>query len=160
MPLYSKEGFETSNAQAAGAVASPCSNLISTAVNAESFLSPSTNMRAPWLARAAPAESFASTEMSGKWLIYREPNAIDSTWIQVLSMVSSGKLLYAKVSTRQGIVLGHSKHVICVYTRNWRARTEVMRVRDVLRSAGFTERLRYKRDLDTARGVERFTYEA
>jgi hypothetical protein len=118
-------------------------------------------MRERWLALAAPGETFASTEMSGKWLIYREPDAIDSTWIQVLSMiVSSGKLLYAKVSTRQGIVLGHSNHVICVYTRNWRARTEVMRVRDVLRSAGFTERLRYKRDLDTARGVERFTYEA
>jgi hypothetical protein len=34
------------------------------------------------------------------------------------------------------------------------------RVREVLRSAGFTELLRYKRDIDTAPGVERFTYEA
>ena len=35
-----------------------------------------------------------------------------------------------------------------------------MQVREVLRGVGFTGRLRYKRDIDTLRGLDRFTYEA
>jgi hypothetical protein len=54
---------------------------------------------------------------------------------------------------------GFAQHVICVYTRDWQARSEVMHAREVLRVGGFVEQLRYKLDLDTARGVERFVYE-
>jgi hypothetical protein len=125
------------------------------------LLSPSTALRGPWLTVSAPGESFESTEHSGKWLIYREADSIAPAWRLVLDLVLSGAVACAKVSTRQSALLGwHAQHVICVYTRNWRARKDVMRVRELLRSAGFTDRLQYKRDLDTSRGIERFSYEA
>ncbi|MDM0048811.1 putative phosphothreonine lyase domain-containg protein [Variovorax sp. J22R115] len=126
----------------------------------ESILNPSIALQEPWLSITAPGEVFSSTDQSGKWLVYRPPETIDKAWIQVLALVSTNGLSCAKVSTRQGILVGYAEHVICVYTRSWRARKEVMRVREVLRNAGFTERLRYKRDVDTMHGRDRFTYEA
>jgi hypothetical protein len=115
----------------------------------------------PWLRLTAPGEEFESTNASGKWLILRDRSAIDDAWLDVLTLVSTGAVLCAKVSTLQSAVLGgFPQHVICVYTRNWRARKDVLHTREVLRSAGFVEVLRYKRDADTARGVERFVYEA
>lgn len=124
-------------------------------------LRPSTTWREHWLVHTAPGRVFESTVRSGKWLIFRRQEAVDDAWLQVLALVSTGALLCAKVSTRRSTVLGrHQQHVICVYTENWRARKDVMRVRDVLRVAGFAERLHYKRDSDTVRGVERVTYEA
>lgn len=125
------------------------------------MLRPSTTMGEPWLVLTAPGQVFESTRHSGKWLIPKGGDAVDGAWINVLGLVSAGALLCAKVSTRQSRLLGgYPEHVICVYTRDWRDRADVMEVREVLRAAGFAERLRYKRDLDTYRGVERFTYEA
>ncbi len=40
-------------------------------------------------------------------------------------------------------------HVICVYTRDWVDRQDLMRAREVLRSLGFVKELGYKRDIDT-----------
>lgn len=125
------------------------------------LLRPSIVLHAPWLGLTAPGQAFESTNLSGKWLILRDRSAIDDAWIEVLALVSTGAVLCAKVSTRQSVLRGgFPQHVVCVYTRNWRARKDVMRTREVLRSAGFTELLRYKRDADTARGLERFVYEA
>lgn len=77
-----------------------------------------------------------------------------------MAMVSTGMLIYAKVSTLQSlIVAGVPHHVICVYTRNWQDSKDVMQVRQVLCETGFNEPLRYKRDIDTMRGVERFEYQ-
>lgn len=118
-------------------------------------------MGEPWLVLTAPGKVFESTRHSGKWLIPKADDAVDGAWIEVLGLVSSGALLCAKVSTRRSRLLGgYPEHVICVYTRDWRDYDDVMEVREVLRAAGFAERLRYKRDLDTYRGVEHFTYVA
>lgn len=54
---------------------------------------------------------------------------------------------------------GYGRHVICIYTRDWQDVAEVQRVREVLRAAGFNERLGYKRDADTRAGSERYVYE-
>ena len=54
----------------------------------------------------------------------------------------------------------YDRHVICVYTRDWEDRTEVQQAREVLRRAGFKERLGYKRDIDTIAGIERFVFES
>lgn len=126
----------------------------------DSILSPSTALRSPWVGLVARGKTFSSTERSGKWLVMRPPSTVDAAWIQVLALVSTGGLLCAKVSTQQGILMGYPEHAICVYTTDWEDHEDVMRVRQVLRDVGFTEVLRYKRDLDTARGVERFVYEA
>lgn len=72
-------------------------------------------MREPWIGMTAPREAFESTDKLGKWLVYRPPESIDKAWIQVLALVSTSRLICAKVSTHQGIVLGgFSEHVICV----------------------------------------------
>lgn len=126
----------------------------------DSILSPSTAMRDPWIGQVTRGKQFWSTDRSGKWVIRRPPESIDDAWIQVLALVTTGSLLCAKVSTRQGIVFGgYPQHAICVYTVDWQDRPDVMRVRKVLREAGFTEVLQYKRDIDTMRGIEHFVYE-
>ncbi|MBA2960512.1 MULTISPECIES: putative phosphothreonine lyase domain-containg protein [Ramlibacter] len=126
----------------------------------DSFLFPSTALDATWLGLTSPRQAFTSTDASGKWLIFRPSAMVDQAWIQVLALISTGGLICAKVSTRRGIVLGgYADHVICVYTRDWRDTEDVMKVRGVLRVAGFVEVLRYKRDLDTRLGIERFVYE-
>lgn len=122
---------------------------------------PSVVLSQAWLELTAPGQEFESTNLSGKWLILRDRSDIDAAWIAVRALVSTGAVLCAKVSTRQSVLRGgFPQHVVCVYTRNWRARKDVMRTREVLRAAGFSELLRYKRDADTARGVERFVYES
>lgn len=121
---------------------------------------PSTNSRHPWLFLVAPGELFESSDSSGKWCIFRSAAEIDEAWCVVSRLVMDGKLLAAKVSTAQSVVFGgYDRHVICVYTQDWRDEQEVQRVREVLRAAGFNERLQYKRDSDTAAGIERFVYE-
>jgi len=44
------------------------------------------------------------------------------------------------------------RKVIYVYTRDWRDEADVMRVREKLRELGFTERIGYKRNIETYRG--------
>jgi nuclear transport factor 2 (NTF2) superfamily protein len=42
--------------------------------------------------------------------------------------------------------------VIYVYTADWRDEPEVMRIRERLRQLGFTDRLGYKRNIETFKG--------
>lgn len=117
-------------------------------------------MRQPWLVLEAPGELFESSDGSGKWCIFRTPDTVDDAWRAVVRLVLTGKLLAAKVSTAQLVAFGgYRRHVICVYTPDWQDEQEVQRVREVLLVAGFEERLQYKRDADTAAGIERFVYE-
>lgn len=122
-------------------------------------LSPSTTDHCTWIFRAAPGEEFESTEISGKWCIFRTPDEVDAAWTRIAALVSAGTLVAAKVSTRLCVTAGgYTQHVICVYTRNWRKKAQVNQVRRVLREAGFGERLGYKRDCDTDAGIDRFVY--
>jgi hypothetical protein len=63
-------------------------------------LCPSTTLHEPWICLATPGQVFESSDFSGKWCIFRNPDAIDSSWIQVVALVATGALLAAKVSTR------------------------------------------------------------
>jgi hypothetical protein len=124
-------------------------------------LCPSTTLHEPWIFLATPRQVFESTDFSGKWCIFRNSDAIDSAWIQVVALVATGALLAAKVSTRLSVGIGgYDHHVICVYTREWRNEAEVQQARQVLRSVGFSERLGYKLDSDTLVDIERFVYES
>lgn len=114
---------------------------------------PSTNEQDVWLNTAAPSlTSFASDEHTGKWCIFRAEHEIDESWTTIKALAAQEKILIAKVSTAIGRRY-HDGHVICIYTRNWNDRADLMTVRDVLRAAGFTEELGYKRDIDTMRRV-------
>lgn len=125
------------------------------------FVEPSTNTLHHWLLQEAPEKLFESSDSSGKWCIFRSPDTVDEAWRVVARLVIAEKLVAAKVSTMKSLVIGgYDLHVICVYTQNWRDEQEVQRVREVLRAAGFNERLQYKRDADTAAGIERFVYES
>lgn len=115
----------------------------------------------PWLVQMAPGSAFESSDRSGKWCVHRDSHSVDAAWRLICALVANGVLPAAKVSTQQAVAAGqHAKHVLCVYTPDWQDTREVQRVREVLRAAGFEERLGYKTDADTAAGVERFVYEA
>ncbi|OLL28144.1 hypothetical protein BTH42_29695 [Burkholderia sp. SRS-W-2-2016] len=60
--------------------------------------------------------------------------------------------MFANVSTVLRS-MGRDGHVICVYTRDWTDKQDLLRVREVLRSLGFVEELGYKRDIDTQNRV-------
>jgi hypothetical protein len=124
-------------------------------------LYPSTTLHERWVFLSCPGQVFESTDLSGKWCIFRNADGIDSAWTQVVALVAAGALRAAKVSTRMSIARGgYDRHVICVYTRDWRNQAEVQQARQVLRGVGFSERLGYKRDSDTIAGIERLVYES
>ena len=59
----------------------------------------------------------------------------------------------AKVSTsKPNPESRDNRKVIYVYTKNWADETDVMRVRENLRTLGFTERIGYKRNIETFAG--------
>ncbi|MDD1716066.1 MAG: DUF1917 domain-containing protein, partial [Methanolinea sp.] len=59
----------------------------------------------------------------------------------------------AKVSTaRPNPDSRDTTRVIYVYTRDWRDEADVMRVRERLREIGFSDRLGYKRNIETFKG--------
>jgi len=83
----------------------------------------------------------------GKWLIFSTPATVDSDWAKVAEGVTSGLLgIGAKVSPQ---IPDHYNHVICVYTKNYLDVDDVKRVREGLRSVGFTKMLKYKADAFT-----------
>lgn len=114
---------------------------------------PSQDNKNVWLQAAAPSlRSFESNERTGKWCIFRSEYEIDQAWATVKELAATEKLLLAKVSTAIGCRY-HDGHVICIYTLDWSDHADLMTVRQILRAAGFTEELGYKRDIDTARRI-------
>ncbi|CAB3795551.1 hypothetical protein LMG28614_04198 [Paraburkholderia ultramafica] len=85
---------------------------------------------------------------TGKWCIFAPSSDVDQAWAKIKGAVEGDKLLFAKVSTALRS-MGRDGHVICVYTRDWTDKQDLLRVREVLRSLGFVEELGYKRDIDT-----------
>lgn len=105
------------------------------------------------------------TRKSGKWLVYRTEDEIDAAWNTIKEATRRGELGFAaKVSTSLAIMIGTEVGraeytdegvplwVICVYTRNYDDKEDVMRVREALRDLGFVERLKYKSDAQTRKG--------
>lgn len=80
-----------------------------------------------------------------------EPSDVDEEWSRISDAIESNQLMCAKVSTALRS-MGRDGHVICVYTRDWADRQDLMRAREVLRSLGFVKELGYKRDIDTRSG--------
>ena len=109
-----------------------------------------------WIVQDAPgtASSGLGDEQAGKWLIFVPEDEVDGAWRTVRGETVKGTLgISAKVSTAkpdQDSCDGRA--VIYVYTRDWADETDVMRVRERLRDLGFTERIGYKRNIETYRG--------
>lgn len=101
-----------------------------------------------------------STALAGKWLVYTPKSEIDETWKNLSSAIETGRLPYdAKVSTAKDNKLSNDKdlHVVCVYTPNYLFREDVRKCRRLLFDLGFTNRLYYKPDIMTMRGMYRVT---
>lgn len=114
---------------------------------------PSEDLSRSWHLKMSPlCTTFVSGDMTGKWCIFVPRAEVDAVWHKIKDALEHNQLLCAKVSTALHSMAHKNTHVICVYTDNWANAQDLMRVRDVLRTLGFTDELGYKRDVDTRNG--------
>ncbi|KUG19351.1 hypothetical protein ASZ90_010920 [hydrocarbon metagenome] len=109
-----------------------------------------------WIVQDAPHFRGGETdvELGGKWLIFVNPDEADEAWRRVRDETAAGRLgISARVSTgKPNPDARDDRIVIYVHTQDWRDEAEVMRVRERLRELGFTERIGYKRNIETYQG--------
>lgn len=85
----------------------------------------------------------------GKWLVFVPVKVLDETWVTIRNATLSGKLGFAAKSATMRPSLravDSNVKVICVYTRDYRDKEDVLRVRKSLRDLGFVKVLSYKTD--------------
>lgn len=114
-----------------------------------------------WIYACRKDDKFHQSDTQpGKWIIVRRGNIIDQSWRIIHNLVVNGKLSCAKVVTKSGNRYPENdRYVICVYVSHSQKVEEVKRVRDVLRAAGFVERLKYKTDASTVSGINDYMIE-
>lgn len=116
---------------------------------------PTLNFTKPWLYCLQPGlKKFKSNDWSGKWCIQRNARTIDKDWKVIKKLASKWQITAAKVST--SLISGIKKnpdYLIIVYTNDWRNREDIDGVRSVLFASGFSEKLKYKRDIETKNGI-------
>jgi len=117
---------------------------------------PSRTTQMYWIVQDAPGSppEAIEDENAGKWLIFQEPDLADESWRKVRDNTVKLNLgISAKVSTsKPNPESRDNRKVIYVYTKNWADEADVMRVRETLRTLGFTERIGYKRNIETFAG--------
>jgi hypothetical protein len=117
---------------------------------------PSQTTQMYWIVQDAPgsAPEAIEDEKAGKWLIFQEHGLIDSAWKKVRGATVALDLgISAKVSTsKPNPESRDNRKVIYVYTKDWADEEDVMRVREKLRTLGFSERIGYKRNIETFAG--------
>ena len=109
-----------------------------------------------WIVVDAPGSlpEAIEDEDAGKWLIFQEPEQVDAAWVKIRNATVAGELgISAKVSTaKPNPDSRDTRKVIYVYTKDWADEPDVMRVREKLRDLGFTDRIGYKRNIETFAG--------
>jgi hypothetical protein len=117
---------------------------------------PSKTTQMYWIVQDAPGSlpEAIEDENAGKWLIFQEPGLVDESWKKVRNDTVVLNLgISAKVSTsKPNPESRDNRKVIYIYTKNWADEADVMRVRESLRTLGFTERIGYKRNIETFAG--------
>lgn len=115
---------------------------------------PSTDTSGWWLYAAQPnLKEFNSNGNSGKWCIFRTADTVDDAWQKIKEACEKSDLIVSKVSTALGAWKHDGNHVICVYNYSWEDENEIAQIRKTLHDIGFTEPLKYKRDIDTINRV-------
>jgi hypothetical protein len=95
---------------------------------------PSEDLSCNWHYKKSPSyNDFASSGAAGKWCIFVSPAEVDREWNKIRDAIENSQLMCAKVSTALRS-MGRDGHIICVYTRDWADRQDLMRARAVLRS--------------------------
>ncbi len=119
-------------------------------------VSPSCTTQMYWVIVDAPDTEprQIEDELAGKWLIFIPPENVDAVWRRIRDATVAGDLgISAKVSTsKENPDSRDTRKVIYVYTADWRDEDDVMRVRERLRGMGVTDRIGYKRNIETFRG--------
>jgi len=117
---------------------------------------PSKTTQMYWIVLDAPgsAPEAIEDENAGKWLIFQEPDLVDASWKKVRDATVIGMLgISAKVSTaKPNPDSRDNRKVIYIYTKDWSDEADVMRAREKLRELGFTDRIGYKRNIETFAG--------
>ncbi len=117
---------------------------------------PSRTERSRWIIQDAPDTDPHATEdeRAGKWMIFAPPEELDGIWSCIRDLTWEGKLgISSKVSTaKRDPDARDNRWVIFVYTRDWEDEADVMQVREELRRIGITDRIGYKRNLETFAG--------
>ena len=89
--------------------------------------------------------------LSGKWMVFRPESQIDEVWLKIAKSINSSNLVsVAKVSTA---LSKDEDYVICVYTRNYFDKEEVMKIREKLHDLGIEGKIYYKPDIYTYLGI-------
>jgi len=110
---------------------------------------PSEDLSCNWHYKKSPSyNDYVPTDATGKWCIFVSATEVDEGWSKISVAIDNNQLMCAKVSTALRS-MGRDGHVICVYTRDWADRQDLMRAREVLQLLGFVTELGYKRDIDT-----------
>ena len=97
----------------------------------------------------------------GKWLCHLPTSMIDQVWGKLATTLMCGGLgpsvYMVKVSPVQDVQPEQSRgeHFICVYNMDYKDTEQVMRVENLMRSAGVTTILTYKPDIFSALGIYR-----
>jgi Basophilic leukemia-expressed protein Bles03 len=117
---------------------------------------PSRTTQMYWIIQDAPdiGPDAIEDELAGKWLIFLPAEKVDDAWRLVRDATITRDLgISAKVSTAKPNPDSRDQmKVIYVYTADWQDEAEVMRVRERLRELGFTDRIGYKRNIETFKG--------
>ena len=117
---------------------------------------PSGTSQTYWIIQEAPdiSPDAIEDELAGKWLIFLPIDQVDEAWKKIRDATCANILgISAKVSTvKPNPDSKDQMKVIYVYTADWQDETEVMRVREELRKIGFTDRIGYKRNIETFKG--------
>jgi len=131
-------------------------NAICALIRAGEGILPSKTTRVYWIVQDAPgpAKRGLDDEQVGKWLIFVSADEVDEAWRKVRDETAKGTLgISAKVSTaKPNPDSRDERYVIYVYTRDWADEADVMGLRERLRDIGFTERIGYKRNIETYQG--------
>ncbi len=107
-----------------------------------------------WIVDYLKSDYHEHTKFGGKWLIYCNNKTVDNTWLLLKDNHKKGFFgNVMKVATALSAMSYKGNHVICIYTYDSRDINDVMRIRDSLRDIGFTEPLKYKRDIETINNV-------
>lgn len=91
--------------------------------------------------------------LSGKWLIFIQTEYADELWDKIEKLTDENKIWSAKISTLVHPLASTGEHVVCIYTKNYFDKQDVMKVREILREIGVKRRLSYKPDIYTVLGI-------
>jgi hypothetical protein len=109
-----------------------------------------------WIVQDSPGMKSGEMddEQAGKWLIFLPDDRVDELWRKVRNATAAGELgISARVSTaKPNPESRDERKVIYVYTRDWADEADVMRIRERLREMGVTDRIGYKRNIETFAG--------